>query len=559
MSKGKLKISLVSDFTINPLQAALKKQFTDQSLEIFVHPIDQVRQSIDDICSAESGEEEHIVVLWTNPRRQIYEFVKLCTQNQFDKELIFQQVKEFSEYIRRVSKTAKLVIVPIWTIESNYRGNGILDFKHSVGIYNILMQMNLKLSESLDDLTNVFLLNTEQWIKLSEKAEDEKLWYLGKIPFTQSIFTQASEDIRAVYDAVKGRAKKLLVLDLDNILWGGILGEDGMQGIRLGGIDYIGEAYTEFQRHLLQLKNRGILLAVCSKNDEVIAMNVIENHSEMILQKDDFTAFKINWQDKAKNISELALELNLGLDSIVFIDDSPFERSRVASELPQVLVPEWPEDPIYYVRALNNLKCFDKAAFSLEDSHRTDLYKQEQERKKLVEAVGDIEQWLYQIELEVSYELVNENNIERVTQLFNKTNQFNLITRRMGQSEIMSYCSKENSSGVAFYARDRFGSYGLIGFCSFDINDSDIRIRDFLLSCRAMGRGIEKSMLYVIKDLAAKKLKSSIRAQFIPSGKNKACADFLTKNGFIKREDMYYRYNLEEICNPEYIKLISKN
>lgn len=559
MSKGKIKFSLVSDFTINPLQAGLKKQFKEQNLEIFIHPIDQVRQSIDDICSSGSGEEEHIVVLWTNPRRQIYEFVNLCTQNKFDIELIFQQVKEFSEYIRKVSKIAKLVIVPIWTIDSSYRGNGILDFKHSAGIYNVLMQMNLKLSENLDDLANVFLLNTEQWIKLSEKAEDEKLWYLGKIPFTQSIFTQASEDIRAVYDAVKGRAKKLLVLDLDNILWGGILGEDGMQGIRLGGIDYIGEAFTDFQKHLLQLKNRGILLAVCSKNDEVTAMNVIENHSEMILQKEDFTAFKINWQDKAKNISELALELNLGLDSIVFIDDSPFERSRVASELPQVLVPEWPEDPIYYVRALNSLKCFDKAAFSLEDSHRTDLYKQEQERKKLVEAVGDIEGWLYQIELEVSYEFINENNIERIAQLFNKTNQFNLITRRMGQSEIMSYCNKENSSGLAFYARDRFGSYGLIGFCSFDINQSDITLRDFLLSCRAMGRGIEKSMLYVVKDLEVNKFKSSIRAQFIPTEKNKACADFLIKNGFIKRENMYYHYKLDEICNPEYIKLIKKN
>lgn len=557
MSKNIVKFSLISDFTVSPLEVALKKQFKDKNLEFFIAPIDQVRQSIDQLCAEDNTKKDHIAVLWTRPQRQVYEFVNLCIKNQCNKELIFNQVKEFSSYIRKVSKVAKVVIVPTWTVNSSYRGNGVLDFKYSNGICNMLTQMNLMLSKEIDNLTNVFLLNADQWIKLSDKAEDEKLWYFGKIPFSISVFNQISEDIKAVYNAFTGKSKKLLVLDLDNTLWGGIIGEDGIQNIRLGGIDYIGEAFLEFQRQVLSLKNRGVLLAICSKNDEAIAMEVINNHSEMILKKDDFVGFKINWEDKAKNIKELALELNLGLDSIVFIDDSQFERARVASELPEVFVPEWPEDPIYFARALNSLKCFDKMAFSDEDSERTKLYIEDQQRKECIKEFNNIDDWLYSVELEVSCELLSYSNVQRVTQLLNKTNQFNLITRRIGQDEIMANCTRENSFGVAFYAKDKFGNYGLIGFSSFNIKDSYVIIEDFLLSCRAMGRGIEKSMLYLIKSIADSKFKSGIYAKYIPTGKNNACAKFLSENGFVKNGDNYYNNKLNLLTNPNYIKLVS--
>ena len=554
----KVQFLLISDFTINPLQSLLKKQFQNYPCDFIVSPIGQIIQSINETYSKSSSAVEQAVILWTMPERQIHEFKNLYSDNVYDKDLMFRQVLEYAEYIRKLSEVVKFIAVPIWTLNSNYRGNGILDFKYSTGIYSTLMQMNLKLAEALEDLSNVYILNTDQWMKVSEKAEDEKMWYFGKIPFAQSIFRQAAEDIKTIYDALTGRTKKLLVLDLDNTLWGGIAGEDGINGIRLGGVDYIGEAFLAFQKHLLQLKKKGLLLAICSKNDEDTAMEIIEKHTEMILRKEDFVGFKINWEDKAKNIRELALELNLGLSSVVFIDDSPFERARVLSELPQVLVPEWPMEPIYYVKALNGLRCFDKASFSAEDAQRTNYYRQEQERKRIIENTSNMEEWLYKIELEVRFEPVNSSNVQRVSQLLNKTNQFNLITRRLEQYEIMAYCSQEQAGGVAFYAADKFGSYGLIGFCSYEMSDNSLLVKDFLLSCRAMGKGIELAMLNCLKDIAVREGKDRMLAQYIPTERNKASGEFLGASGFKKDGTTYVLNNLQSISKPAYITVTNQ-
>ncbi|BCJ94410.1 hypothetical protein acsn021_19790 [Anaerocolumna cellulosilytica] len=554
----KVQFLLISDFTINPLQSLLKQQFHHYSCDFMVSPIGQIIQSVNEICCQKPSTMEQAVILWTMPDRQIHEFKKLYSNNMYDKNVMFRQVLEYAEYIRKLSEVVKFIAVPIWTLNSNYRGNGILNFRYSTGIYSVLMQMNLKLAKALEDLSNVYILYTDQWMKVSEKAEDEKMWYFGKIPFTQSIFRQAAEDIKSIYDVLTGRTKKLLVLDLDNTLWGGIAGEDGINGIRLGGVDYIGEAFLEFQKHLLQLKNKGLLLAICSKNDEDTAMEIIEKHTEMILRKEDFVGFKINWEDKAKNIRELALELNLGLASVVFIDDSPFERARVMSELPEVLVPEWPMEPIHYVKALNGLRCFDKASFSTEDTQRTNYYRQEQERKKTIENTSNIEEWLYQIALEVRFEPVNDSNVQRVSQLLNKTNQFNLITRRLEQYEIMAYCNQEQAGGVAFYAADKFGSYGLIGFSSYEMNENSLFIKDFLLSCRAMGKGIEMAMLNILKDIAVSEGKDRILAQYIPTDRNKASGDFLGTSGFMKDGAMYVQHNLRAINKPPYITITNE-
>ncbi len=226
------------------------------------------------------------------------------------------------------------------------------------------MEANLRLLHNLDTVPNVVALNASRWIELvGESAFNERLWYMGKIPFANGVFKAAAREVKAALRGIRGAARKLIVLDLDDTMWGGIVGEVGWQNIILGGHDPMGEAFVDFQRALKSLNRRGVLLAIASKNEETVAWQAVNQHPEMILRPDDFAGWRINWNDKAQNIVEIATELNLGLDSVVFIDDSQVERDRVRQALPDVLVPEWPSDTRLYLRALCDLDLFSKVAY----------------------------------------------------------------------------------------------------------------------------------------------------------------------------------------------------
>jgi FkbH-like protein len=260
-------------------------------------------------------------------------------------------------------------------------------------------------------------------------ASAHRAWYLGKMAAPRGILEEAAADIKAAMLGLTGGARKLLVLDLDDTLWGGIVGDIGWEGLRLGGHDAEGEAFVDFQKAIKSLKRRGIVLGIVSKNEESIALEAIASHPEMVLRQDDFVAWKINWQDKARNIAELAQALNLGLQSVVFIDDNPVERARVREALPEVLVPEWPEDKLLYPSTLLRLGCFDTPALSKEDLERTRMYAEEQQRERLQQQVGSIEEWLMTLGLQVQAEPLKPVNLARSTQLLNKTNQLNLSRR----------------------------------------------------------------------------------------------------------------------------------
>jgi FkbH-like protein len=232
---------------------------------------------------------------------------------------------------------------------------------------------------------------------------------------------------------------KLLVLDLDGTLWGGTVGDDGWRNLRVGGHDPIGEAYRDFQAALLALSKRGALLGIVSKNDEHIALEALYSHPEMILRAECFAGWRINWEDKARNIVDLAEELNLGLDSGVFIDDNPVERDRIRHALPAVLVPEWPASPASYCLALAAMDCFDAPVVSVEDRHRTVMYMAERERKQSLEEAPGLEQWLAGLGLTMDVELLSETNLPRAVQLLNKTNQLNLSTRRLSAREFLAW------------------------------------------------------------------------------------------------------------------------
>ena len=346
------------------------------------------------------------------------------------------QVDAFAEGLRRASKRTQALFVPTWVIPPFHQTQGLLDLSSNSGVARALMQINMRLLETLDGLPTVHPLWTDKWIQLAgPTAFNQRLWYLGKIRFSNDVFKAAARDLKGALRGLGGQARKVIILDLDDTLWGGIVGETGWQGIALGGHDPAGEALVDFQRELQALARRGILLAIVSKNNESIATEAITKHPEMVLKMQDFAGWRINWRDKAANIVDLMTELNLGLDSAVFIDDSPVERARARETLPQLFVPDWPSDKRLYSEALLSLDCFDSPLLTEEDRQRVQMCAADRVRKESKGQVSDLEEWLATLKTTVRVEELNQGNLPRAAQLLNKTNQMNLSTRRMSEAD----------------------------------------------------------------------------------------------------------------------------
>ncbi|MBI3874569.1 MAG: HAD-IIIC family phosphatase [Verrucomicrobia bacterium] len=339
-------------------------------------------------------------------------------------------------------------------------------------------------------------------------------------------------DVKAAIRGLRGMARRLVVLDLDDTLWGGIVGDVGWENVQLGGHDPVGEAFQDFQRALKALTRRGIVLGIVSKNTESVALDAIRQNSEMILRDSDFAGWRINWSDKAQNMADLAAELNLGLQSIVFIDDNPVERARVREALPEVLVPEWPESPLLYVSALQSLRCFDAPAVSREDAARTQSYVSDRQRADLKKQAGSLDEWLKSLGIKVTVEPLSPANLKRATQLLNKTNQFNLATRRLTEPELDAWAKQPSRRAWAFRVADKFGDAGLTGLASLEVRDGVAHVVDFLLSCRVLGRKVEETMIAWLVARAKEFNAAEVRAEYLPTPKNKPVLEFWQRSGF---------------------------
>jgi FkbH-like protein len=305
----------------------------------------------------------------------------------------------------------------------------------------------------------------------------------------------------------------------------------GWENLVLGGHHAFGEAFADFQRELKALRNRGVVLAIASKNEETIALEAIAKHPEMVLKKEDFAAWRINWNDKAANIADLVVELNLGMDSVVFLDDNPAERNRVREALPQVLVPDLPEDKMLFASLIRKLDCFDSAGVSEADRSRTQMYQSQREREALRAGAQSFEDWLEQLQTRLFFEPLNEANQDRALQLLNKTNQMNLSTRRLSDSELKAWVGDPQNHFWTLRVTDRFGDAGLVGLMSLAAAGKQGQITDFILSCRVMGRRIEEAMLRQLLLYAEDLGIDRVVAEFLPTAKNAPCLKFFEGAG----------------------------
>jgi FkbH-like protein len=365
---------------------------------------------------------------------------------------------------------------------------------------------------------------------------DPALWNIGKIPFANAYLPIYADLTCRLIAAMRGKSRRCLVLDLDNTLWGGVIGDDGLEGIVLGQGDPQGEAFLAVQSAALALRERGIVLAVSSKNSDEIARLPFRNHPEMLLRENHLAVFQANWNDKATNIRAIADELSLGLESLVFLDDNPAERRLVRDMLPEVAVPELPEDPAYYVRTLLAAGYFEALAFSPEDQKRADFYQDNARRVALQRATGDLGAYLETLGMAITFQPFDEIGRARISQLINKSNQFNLTTRRYTEAQVGETEADPNCFTLQVRLVDTFGDNGMISVIICRRDGSDWLVDTWLMSCRVLGRRVEQAVLQELVSHARKLGITRIVGTYRPTERNRLVEDHYAKLGFTECE-----------------------
>ncbi len=362
---------------------------------------------------------------------------------------------------------------------------------------------------------------------------DPKLWLLARIPFGGEAQAVLASAIARAVRASLVPAAKCLVLDLDNTLWGGVLGEEGPRGIQLGE-DFPGSAFRAFQRELLSLRDRGILLAVCSKNNEAEALETLETHPEGLLRPADFAALKINWEDKAANLQAIARELGIGTDALAFFDDNPTERDWIRGQMPEVCVIDVPASPSDYVRSLHASGAFDAPHVSAEDRGRADGYRTAREVEQLRAKSATVEEFLQSLDMVAEIGPVDAATLPRAAQLMAKTNQFNLTTRRHTEADLLAMTAR-GAAALWLRLTDRYGDNGIVGLAIAVPDGPDaFRIDTFLLSCRVIGRQAEIALLSAMLDLLRRRGARRVWGEFIVTKRNSVAADFFARAGFAR-------------------------
>jgi FkbH-like protein len=362
---------------------------------------------------------------------------------------------------------------------------------------------------------------------------DARDWHKAKLPGALDSTVLHADHICRLLAAARGRARKCLVLDLDNTLWGGVIGDDGLEGIHLGQGSSIGEAYVALQRYIADLRRRGVILAVCSKNDDANARIPFRDHPEMVLKEDSIAVFVANWSDKAHNIREIAATLNIGADAIVFLDDNPAERALVRDLLPEVAVPELTADPADYIRLLSSAGYFEATTFSQEDVERAGFYQANAERASLQRA-GNLEDYLQSLEMVATISPFNSIGRVRIAQLINKSNQFNLTTRRYSERDVEQFEKAPDKFCLQLSLADRFGDNGMISVVIFDRAADEWRCDTWLMSCRVLGRRVEELMLAAVAEAAGGAGAGRLVGVYLPTKKNSLVANHFSKLGFEK-------------------------
>jgi FkbH-like protein len=379
------------------------------------------------------------------------------------------------------------------------------------------------------------------------QSRDDRAWFESKQPCSSALLVELAREAAHLIESLRRPPKKVLVLDLDNTLWGGVVAEDGLEGIELGDTSPRGEAFKAFQKYVISLKQRGVLLAVCSKNDYPKAAEVFEKHPEMTLRMEDIVSFKANWEPKSDNIRQMAAELNLGLDSFVFVDDNPAEIEIVRQFVPEVTTLLLGPDASSHVAQLQDCRLFEPRNITAEDAERTNQYRSEVQRKALQSSVTDMGSYWESLAMEAAINEFTAADVPRLAQLINKSNQFNLTTRRRTEADIHALMSNPEYVGFSVRLKDRFGDHGLISIVIGHKRDDTMEIDTWLMSCRVLKRQVEEEVLNELARLAASRGCARLQGVYLPTARNEMVRDFYTRMGFTLTAEKENRREFELI------------
>lgn len=441
---------------------------------------------------------------------------------------------------------------------------GILDGQDGSGQAALTAKINEAMSTLCRKHVGVYVVDYAGLVSYvgAERWYDPRMAHYAKAPIARPMLGYLAREYMKFFRALTGKTKKCLVVDLDNTLWGGIVGEDGARGIKLGPT-YPGSAYQEFQRELLNLQKRGVILAVASKNNEADVQAVFDSNEHMVLRREHFAAVKANWNPKPQSLVAIAEDLNIGLDHMVFVDDNPAECEQVAAALPMVTVIALPKQPERFSETLLKDGWFDKLSLSAEDKRRSELYRQRAEAEALRARCTSLEDFYRSLEMVVIFAPVNEASLARAAQLTQKTNQFNATTIRYSEAQLAARMTDPTWLLTTVQVQDRFGDHGIVGLMLAQTHDDRIDIDTFLLSCRVIGRTIETAMLaYLMRQAEARNI-PLLTGRIVPTAKNAPVRDLYERHGFEKvtgQTDGATLWTLSttitRINQPEWLKII---
>ena len=555
----KIRIGLLSSFTINGLKEILqvKSAERDVSCMIYEAPYNQYSQEILNQNSNLYKFLPEITFLIIDTRSifgEIFRFPYSISSSEREKfvEEKFDEIKNLID--KFVEKTNSKLVITKLNVPS-FSPNGIFESKIEYGFHNMVEDFNQKIMKNYLNSENVFVYDFDKFVAKNgeDNVFDYSQFFFGDLKISIEYLPVLGQDLMKYLIGYLGITKKCIVLDLDNTLWGGIVGEDGFNGIKLGP-EPPGNAFMEFQRVLLSLHQRGIILAINSKNNFEDAIKVIKEHPYMVLKEEHFASMRINWKDKVTNMKELVKEINIGLDSLVFIDDDPVNREFVKSVFPEILVVDLSNDPSTYAFKIENIIDFSVLKITDEDRNRGKMYLKQKKINELEESASDLQTFLSQLDLKIFIKDVNEFSLPRVSQLILKTNQFNLTTKRYQELDVEKMIQDPNFIVGCAQVEDKFGDNGITGvFIIKKENEKEWRIDTFLMSCRIMGRDIEKGIMAYIVNKANENKIEKIKADFLPTHKNKPIENFLPDCEFKKEGDSWTYTIRSEIKLPEYL------
>lgn len=413
-----------------------------------------------------------------------------------------------------------------------WRQLGNHEMRYSASMGRFVEHVNHSLAESAPPFVTIHDLDALAAEVGRRTWNDERYFQHAKLPCAPECLVEYAHSVASVLLAQMGLSKKCLVLDLDNTLWGGVIGDDELGGIHLGQGDSEGESFLAFQKYCLKLRQRGVILAVCSKNTDSIAREAFEKHPEMALRLSDISCFTANWNDKAANIRTIAQQLNIGINSLVFIDDNPAERSIIRRLVSEVTVPEVSTDPLDFIRAIEQGRYFQVVGLGNEDLQRTEMYQANAERQAIETSAENLDEFLKSLQMVAKIGPITDFTLERSTQLINKSNQFNLTTIRRTTAEVMAIAKNPDWITLTVSLADRFGDNGLISVLLAKVNGDVLEIDTWLMSCRVLKRNVEHTLLNLLCTEAKKRRVKMVRGKYIPTAKNALVKDHYPTLGF---------------------------